>query len=224
LFVHDWSGATEFAFRSSIVSWELAPSGKDVTEVRQNDQIPGSTILQRLKAEEAYKELERRETRRRVAATVRTVWGERTFLFRISALGLILGLLVAFLIPARYTSTIRLMPPDNQSGSSLAMAAASMAASRGAGGLGEIAGDLLGLKNTSDVFVGILSSRTVQNQVIKQFDLKRVYGLRYMEHARLKLASRVAISVDRKNEMITILLLTTLPRVRQAWQKPMLIS
>jgi capsule polysaccharide export protein KpsE/RkpR len=171
--------------------------------VRQNDPIPGSTILRRLKAEEAYKELERRETRLRVAARVRTVWRERSFLFRISALGLIVGLLVAFLIPARYTSTTALMPPDNQSGSSVAMAA-SMAASRGAGGFGQIAGDLLGLNSTSDVFVGILSSRTVQNHIIDQFDLKRVYGLRRMADARLELASQVRISVDRKSQIITI--------------------
>ena len=94
------------------------------------------------------------------------------------------------------------MPPDNQSGSSLAMAA-SMAA-RGAGGVGEVASDLLGLKSSSDVFVGILTSRTVQDQIIEQFDLKRVYGLQLMADTRLKLAKRVGVSVDRKSQIITI--------------------
>ncbi len=136
--------------------------------MRLKDHNPASIIFQRLQAEAALKELEREQARLRLARNVRTVWSERTFLVRLSLLGLALGLLVAFLIPPRYTSITRLMPPDNASGSSLAMAA-SMVASRG----GEIAGGLLGLKSSSDIFVGILTTRTVQDQIIKQFDLKR---------------------------------------------------
>jgi uncharacterized protein involved in exopolysaccharide biosynthesis len=169
----------------------------------QKDHSPSSIIFQRLQAEAALKRLERDEVRLRVAHYVRTVWSERTFLVRLSVLGLALGLLVAFLIPARFTSTTRLMPPDNQSGSSLAMAAASMDGSR-AGGFGALAGDLLGLKSTSDVFVGILTSRTVQDQIIEQFDLKRVYGVRRMQDARVKLAGSTGISVDRKSQFITV--------------------
>jgi uncharacterized protein involved in exopolysaccharide biosynthesis len=171
---------------------------------RQDDHIPSTFIFQRLQAEEALKELERKEARLRLASYVRTAWSERTFLVRLSILGFVLGLLVAFLIPALYTSSARLMPPDNRSGVSPAMVAASMAASRGAGGFGDIAGDVLGLKGSSDVFVGILTSRTVQNQIIEQFDLKRVYGLSHIEDARLQLASRTGISVDRKSQIITV--------------------
>jgi uncharacterized protein involved in exopolysaccharide biosynthesis len=162
-----------------------------------------------MKAEEAFKESERRETRLRLARNVRAVWGERTFLFRLSVLGFVFGVLVAFLIPVRYTSTTRLMPPDNQSGSSLAMAA-SMAASRG-GSFAEIAGDLLGLKSTSDIFVGILNSRTVQDQLIQQFDLKKIYRVQRMEDARSILAGRTSVSVDRKNEIITVAVTDRLP-------------
>ena len=168
--------------------------------MRQNDINPTSIIFQRLQAEKVLKELEREEVRRRLGRNVRTVWSQRTFLVRLSVLGLGLGLLVAFLIPARYTSTTRLMPPDNQAGSSLATVAASMGASRGS----EIAGGLLGLKSTGDFFVGILTTRTVQNQIIDRFDLKRVYGVRQMGDARLILASRTGISVDRKSQIITI--------------------
>jgi uncharacterized protein involved in exopolysaccharide biosynthesis len=168
--------------------------------LRQKEHNPATIIFQRLEAEGALRELEREETRRRLARNVRTLWSERTFLVRLSILGLGLGLLVAFLIPARYTSTIRLMPPDNQASSSLATVAASMGGSRG----GEIAGGLLGLKSTSDVFVGILTTRTVQDQIIKQFDLKLAYGVRNMADARIILAGSTGIFVDRKSQMITI--------------------
>jgi capsule polysaccharide export protein KpsE/RkpR len=67
-----------------------------------------------------------------------------------------------------------------------------------------IASDLLGMKSTSDVFVGILNSRTVQDKLIQQFDLKKLYGNQRMEDARKSLAEHTAISVDRKSQIISI--------------------
>src|SRR5215467_10372047 len=141
-----------------------------------------------MKAEEAFREGESRKVRYRIASNVRTVWNARTFLVRLSVVGLAAGVVTALLLPVRYTATARLMPPDSQSASSVAMAAASLAASRGGAGFGEIAGDVLGLKNNSDVYVGILGSRTVQNHIIEQFDLKKVYGVRRTEDARRQLS------------------------------------
>jgi capsule polysaccharide export protein KpsE/RkpR len=115
------------------------------------------------------------------------------------------SVLLAFLIPSRYESTARLMPLDNQSTSGLAMAAAAMSGSAGGlGGLGGIASDFLGLKSTSDVFVGILTSRTAQDKLIQQFGLKKVYWDRRMEDAREDLAEHTAISVDRKSQIIAV--------------------
>jgi len=111
-------------------------------------------------------------------------------------------LILAFLLPARYESTGRLMPPDNAQTGNLAMAAAAI--SSGAGGLGNIASDVLGLKSTSDIFVGILSSRTVQDKLIREFDLKRLYWDRRMEDARKDLAGRTGIYVDRKSQIISL--------------------
>jgi capsule polysaccharide export protein KpsE/RkpR len=94
------------------------------------------------------------------------------------------------------------MPPDSSQTGGLAMAAAAL--SGGAGGLGGVATEMLGIKSTSDIFVGILSSRTVQDKLIQQFDLKKLYGARGMEDARKGLAGRTGISVDRKSQIITI--------------------
>jgi uncharacterized protein involved in exopolysaccharide biosynthesis len=136
-------------------------------------------------------------------AHLRLLWAHRALLFRVAVYALAASTLVAFLIPSRYDSTARLMPPDNQSSSSgLAMAAAAM--SGAAGGLGGMATDLLGLKSTSDVFVGILTSRTVQDKLIQQFDLKKLYWDRRMEDARKDLADHTSISVDRKSQIISI--------------------
>jgi len=70
--------------------------------------------------------------------------------------------------------------------------------------MGSIATEMLGLKSTSDIFVGILSSRTVQDKLIQQFDLKKLYGDRRMEDARKDLAERTGIAVDRKSQIITV--------------------
>ena len=143
-------------------------------------------------------------------AYLQLLWGRRGMLCRIAFYAAIASTLVAFLIPARYDSTARLMPPDNQSGSGLAMAAAAM--SGAAGGLGGIAGDFLGLKSTSDVFVGILTSRTVQDKLIQQFDLKKLYGDRRMEDARKALADHTSLSVDRKSQIISITVIDKNPQ------------
>jgi uncharacterized protein involved in exopolysaccharide biosynthesis len=133
---------------------------------------------------------------------LRLLWGHRRLLSRVALYALLASTLIVFLIPARYESTSQLMPPDSQSASGLASAVAAMTGA--AGGLGGIAGELLGLKSTSDTFVGILSSRTVQDKLIQQFDLKKVYSDRRMEDARKDLAKHTDISVDRKSQIISI--------------------
>jgi uncharacterized protein involved in exopolysaccharide biosynthesis len=130
------------------------------------------------------------------------VWSHRRFLFRVFVWALVVSTAIAFLIPNRYTSTVRLMPPDSNSGAGLASVAAALTG-RG-GGIGEMAGDLLGLKSTSDSFVGILSSRTAQDQLIQQFDLRKIYHDRRMEDARKDLASHTDFDVDRKSQIVTI--------------------
>jgi len=94
------------------------------------------------------------------------------------------------------------MPPDNSQSGGLAMAAAAL--SGGAGSLGGVASEMLGLKSTSDIFVGILSSRTVQDKLVQQFDLKKLYRDRRMEDARKDLAEHTDISVDRKSQIISV--------------------
>jgi uncharacterized protein involved in exopolysaccharide biosynthesis len=130
------------------------------------------------------------------------VWENRSFLARLTLGALLASLLVAFLIPARYKSTARLMPPDNnQSASSLAAVAAMVS---GSSSLGGMANDVLGLKSTSDIFVGIVNSRTVQDKLIQEFDLKKLYWDRTIEDARDDLMAHTDVAVDRKSQIIEI--------------------
>jgi capsule polysaccharide export protein KpsE/RkpR len=132
------------------------------------------------------------------------LWEHRRFLFRVALWGLITSTVIAFLIPNRYESTTRLMPPDTQSGSGMAMIAALMGKGAGSLGLGSMASDLLGTKSSGALFVEILKGRTIQDRLIERFDLRRVYWDRYFEDARKDLAKRSDISEDRKSGVIEI--------------------
>ncbi len=143
--------------------------------------------------------------------SLQLLWSRRRILLHVAVYALLASTLVAFLIPSRYESTARLMPPDSQSGSSgLALAAAAMSgvagggSGSGGGGLSGIASDFLGLKSTSEVFVGVLGSRTVQDKLIQQFDLRKLYWERRMDDARKALEKHTSITVDRKSQIITI--------------------
>ena len=153
------------------------------------------------------------------------LWERRRFVGRLSVAGILLSLVVVFLIPKSFESTTRLMPPD-QSGSGLGMLAAMTAGSSGGAGsalgnvgglagLGALAGQLLGVKNTGEVFVDILHSRTVQYAIVNRFDLRKVYGRKLWETARKQLNNRTDITQDRKSGVITIAVADRDPRRAQ---------
>lgn len=133
---------------------------------------------------------------------LRLLWEVRRFLWRVTLWGFVLSAIIAFVIPKSYESTTRLMPPDAQSGSSIAML--SVLAGKGAPALGGLFGDLLGLKGSGALFVDVLHSRTVEDRLIDRFDLRKVYGDKYWEDARQNLAKYTSISEDRKSGVITI--------------------
>jgi capsule polysaccharide export protein KpsE/RkpR len=134
-------------------------------------------------------------------ARLSLLWERRRFLFRCAAIGLLASTVIAFLIPVRYSSTTRLMPPD-QTGQGMASMLAALG--KAGGDLGGIGADLLGLKATGDLFVGVLHSRTVADDLINKFDLRKVYGVRRYEDARKVLDAHTDISSDRKSGIITV--------------------
>src|SRR5580693_8379493 len=144
-------------------------------------------------------------TRERVLPRLRLLWGMRRFLGRCALVGFFVATLTAFLIPSQYESTARLMPPDPQSGGGMAlMAMLSGAQSGSSGGLGSLAGDLLGAKTTGAMFIAVMRSRTAEDGVIQRFDLKKVYWTRLEESARKRLETNTDITEDRKSGVITL--------------------
>jgi capsule polysaccharide export protein KpsE/RkpR len=145
---------------------------------------------------------EQNAAREKWIATLRLLWNRRTYLVRAAGVGLMMSAVLAFAIPKRYTTSTRLMPPDSQSSSSMMMLAGM--AEKAGSGLGSMAGDLLGLKSSGALFVGMLQSQTIQDRLVEQFELKKVYPTQLLLDARTQLSQNTAIQEDRKSGIITI--------------------
>jgi tyrosine-protein kinase Etk/Wzc len=104
--------------------------------------------------------------------------------------------IVVFLIPNRYTATASILPPE-QKQSSLGPILGQIGSMAGLGGSD------LSLRNPSDLFMGMLQSRTIQDRLIDKFDLRKVYGVKRYQDARKKLDSHSYIVVE-KEGLITI--------------------
>ncbi len=138
--------------------------------------------------------------RGRAIARLGLLWAQREILYRWAAIGFAVSIVIAFVIPVRYTSTVRLMPPDQAQ-----QGVASMLAALGKGGdLGSLGGELLGLKTSGDLFVGVLRSRTVEDDLINKFDLRKVYRHRRYSDTRKELDDRTDVAADRKTGIITL--------------------
>jgi uncharacterized protein involved in exopolysaccharide biosynthesis len=93
-------------------------------------------------------------------------------------------------VPNSYTATARILPPQqNQSAAAALLGQLS--------GLAGLTGNSLGLKSQSDIFLAMLKSRTVADNLIQRFDLRQVYDADTVTDARKRLAGRTDISSGR---------------------------
>lgn len=102
---------------------------------------------------------------------------------------------ISLALPNAYQATTKLLPPQQpQSGAS-----ALLSQLGGAAGLAGIGG----MKSPGDLYIGILKSRTVADNLIARFDLKKRYDTKSQEAARNRLQGSTVI-VAGKDGMITV--------------------
>lgn len=133
-------------------------------------------------------------------AKLSLLWYQRRFILKMAAWGFVCSAILSLVLPVRYESVARLMPPDNSNDSYALLSAVADKA----GALGGLAGNLLGGKSSSDLLVGILSSNTLRDRLVTRYELKKVYGIAYDEDVRTRLSDNTAIGVDRKSGIISI--------------------
>jgi len=67
-----------------------------------------------------------------------------------------------------------------------------------------VAGDALGLKSSGSLFIGILTSATLEDRMVERFGLQKIYRARLAEDANRRLEENTSISEDRKSGIMTI--------------------
>src|SRR5262249_29374780 len=112
-------------------------------------------VLREMDLEENLAERYRRDPgaipQRRIARLHR-LWTQRSLLAKCIAGGAAFSLVIALLIPSRFASTTRLMPPDPPQGQSMALLSALTGRLGASFGLGSLGSDLLGMKTSAELF------------------------------------------------------------------------
>ena len=110
--------------------------------------------------------------------------------------GALVSTAVAFLLPVMFTASAMIMPPQQQQ-SSLTALAGQLAP------LAALSSKDLGLKNPADLYVGLLSSRSIADTLIDRFALQKLYDLQTRVDTRKKLSRRTHIEAG-KDTLIQI--------------------
>lgn len=108
----------------------------------------------------------------------------------------VLSVVYAFVQPDIYTGTAKVLPPQHsQSTASILLGQLS--------GLTGLADNSLGLKNPNDLYVGMLKTRTVADNIIARFELQKLYETDTMVETRRALATNTVVVAGRDG-LITV--------------------
>ncbi len=102
----------------------------------------------------------------------------------------VLSAIVVLLLPNIYTGVARVLPPQ-KSQTSAAMLLGQLS------GLSGLAGSALGIKDSTDLYVGMLKSRTVADNIIERFELRKLYDKDTMEETRKEFADNSNVAANR---------------------------
>jgi tyrosine-protein kinase Etk/Wzc len=121
---------------------------------------------------------------------------------KVTGVAVLIGLILCFVLPAKYTATIKIMTPQQSSSAATLM---SQLSASGAGSLAVLAGGggLSALKDPNTLYVGLLNSRPIADAIIHKFNLNQQYHAKDMTGARKKLAEYTVV-VSEKTGLIAI--------------------
>jgi tyrosine-protein kinase Etk/Wzc len=108
---------------------------------------------------------------------------------------------VSLLLPNRYEAKIVLMPPSQSSSAGSAL----LGQLGNIGSLGSLASMTgLSMKNPADMYLSFLTSRTVEDALIKRFDLMNEYHQKHLSDARKELEGRTTAVAGTKDGLIRL--------------------
>jgi tyrosine-protein kinase Etk/Wzc len=112
----------------------------------------------------------------------------RRFIGLVTLSAFLVSVVISLLLKSNFTATALIMPPQQSSSSSGLLNQLGSLASLGGG-----ASASLGLKTPADMYIGILQSRTIADEIIAQFKLRDTYKTKKMQDTRAALKSHITI-------------------------------
>jgi len=113
----------------------------------------------------------------------------------------VLTAVVCMVLPVRYTGESSLMPPQQ---SSAGAGMLSQLVGGGGGALAAFAGSSLGIKSQNDTYIAMFRSRTVEDAMVKRFDLIKAYHVKALSDARKAFERRSTAVAGLKDGIIRI--------------------
>jgi len=124
----------------------------------------------------------------------------KRLIFWVTAGFTVVAVIVSLLLPRSYTATVILLPPQQNSSLS-----SQLAAQLGnLGGIVQMAGGSSLLKNSNDMYVAMLKSRTVEDAMVNRFGLMQEYRKSYLSDARKALENHANVDGSGKDGLIHI--------------------
>jgi tyrosine-protein kinase Etk/Wzc len=112
----------------------------------------------------------------------------------------VLAIVISLILPKRYTATVVLLPP--QQNSSMGAAIASQLGNLS--GMAALAGGGLSIKNPNDMYVAMLKSRTVEDAMVQHFGLMQEYNQKYLSDACKSFERHATVDGNSKDGLIHI--------------------
>ncbi len=129
--------------------------------------------------------------------------GRKRFIMRFVLGAFVLAIVVSLVLPVRYEAKVVLLPP--QQNTSIGSALMGQLGGLGAlGSLASLAGGGFGLKNPADMYVSLLTSRTVEDAMIQRFGLMKEYHEKRMSDTRKELERRTTAVAGTKDGLIRL--------------------
>ena len=127
----------------------------------------------------------------------------KRFIVRFVLGAFVLAIMVSLLLPVQYEAKTVLLPPAQNS--SIGSALMGQLGNLGSlGSLASLAGGGLGLKNPADMYVSLLTSRTVEDAMIQRFGLMKEYHEKRMSDTRKELERRTTAVAGTKDGLIRL--------------------
>jgi len=121
-------------------------------------------------------------------------------IFRSTLGAAVLATGLSYLVQPKFTATTTLLPPQSASSGSALLAQLGSEA----GALGSLGAGSLGMKSPVDMYVSLMKSETVEDAVIRRFDLAKEYHQQHLSILRTILEKQVTIEAGAKDGLVRI--------------------